>query len=268
MEMKCIEIEERMIDYLDNRLDENDKKEVENHISRCERCLDEMRDIQEIFRNIDNEPMEEPDESLRINFYHMLHGEMAKSRKEKSLKPASSYWYNRASYRLAAGIALLVCGTFMGLMVSMMVRNTGNEKELSQLTSEVSSLKKAAFFSMLRDESSSFRLQAVSYADELKSPDMSVIDILVKTLNTDKNVNVRMAAAYALSKYSDQRQVSDSLIHSLSLQTDPIVQVTLINILVEKQEKNAVNAIRRIIDDKNTLPEVKKVAENGAMSLI
>jgi HEAT repeat protein len=121
---------------------------------------------------------------------------------------------------------------------------------------------------MLKDESSSNRIQAVSYVDDLDKADENVIEVLIKTLNYDKNVNVRMAAAYALSKFADQRTVCDSLVRSLSLQNDPILQVTLINILAERKEKSALIPIQKIISNKSTLKEVRAVAENSLRVLI
>ena len=102
----------------------------------------------------------------------------------------------------------------------------------------------------------------------LTNPDDNVIGVLVKTLNNDKNVNVRMAAAYALSKFAYQRAVSDSLVKSLTLQTDPILQVTLINILAERKEKSALRPIQNIISNRNTLKEVRAVAENSLRVLL
>jgi HEAT repeat protein len=128
-------------------------------------------------------------------------------------------------------------------------------------------LKKAALFTGLKDESSSYRIQAVNYADDLETPDENVIEVLFNTLNHDKNVNVRMAAAYALEKFANSQPVCDSLVMSLSRQTDPILQVTLINILVSRREKNALNPIQQIITNKNTIEEVRRVAENGAKIL-
>ena len=118
-------------------------------------------------------------------------------------------------------------------------------------------------FTMLRDESSSDRIKAVSFADEFENADKNVIEVLVKTLNNDKNVNVRMAAAYALSKFAGEPAVCDSLVSSLSLQTDPILQVTLINILAERKAKGALRPIQEIISNKSTLKEVRAVAENS-----
>ena len=123
-------------------------------------------------------------------------------------------------------------------------------------------------FTMLKEESSSDRIQAVRYVENIEKPDQNVIEVLVKTLNNDKNVNVRMAAAYALSKFADQSMVCDSLVKSLTQQSDPILQVTLINILAERKEKSALRPIQEIISNKSTLKEVRAVAENSLRVLM
>jgi len=77
-----------------------------------------------------------------------------------------------------------------------------------------------------------------------------------------------MAAAYALSKFADQRPVLDSLVESLSLQRDPILQVTLINILAEKKAKSALKSIQEIIANRSTMKEVRTVAQNSLRVLM
>jgi hypothetical protein len=214
--------------------------------------------------------MEKPDESLRINFYHMLHGEIKKNEETGTSKAGNKSipWYERNTTRIAAGIALLIAGAFIGMIIYSGFSGTGQAKELSQLKSEVTELRKTAMFTMLRDGSPSSRLQAVDYANAIDSPDEDIINAIVKTLNNDKSVNVRMAAAFALTKFTDFQPVRDSLVKSLSTQTDPIVQVTLINILVELREKSALKPIEQIISNTKTIQEVRKVAENGAKMLI
>jgi uncharacterized membrane-anchored protein YhcB (DUF1043 family) len=268
--MRCEDVEERMIDYLDNNLDDGLRQEIEKHLETCERCLDELRDCQQVIQLISKEEMEKPDDSMRINFYHMLHSQIKKSEESNpsSIRKPSTPWYNLGQYRIAAGIALLICGTFIGMLIHGGLNSSYASNELKQLHSEVSNLKKATMFTMLKEESSSDRIQAVSYVDDLDTPDENVIEVLIKTLNHDKNVNVRMAAAYALSKFAGQRSVCDSLVKSLELQNDPIIQVTLINILVERKEKSALIPIQKIIANKSTLKEVRAVAENSLRVLI
>jgi hypothetical protein len=259
-----------MIDYLDNRLDEQSGMEIEKHLETCERCLDELKDTQQVLKLISKEEMVKPDDSLRINFYHMLHSEMKKSEtsKVKTIHTSSIPWYQRIEYRIAAGFAILLTGTFLGILINSQMKNSQTSYELKQLHSEMIALKKTAMLSMLKGESSSDRILAMSYADELNSPDENVIGVLIQTLNHDKNVNVRLAAAYALDKYADQRSVCDSLVRSLSIQDEPILQITLINILSERREKSAFNAFIQIIENKGTMKEVKAAAENGVKRLL
>jgi hypothetical protein len=268
--MKCEEVELRMIDYLDKNLDESISLEIEKHLETCEKCIDELRDIQQVLNLIAKEENVEPDGSLRINFYHMLQNEIKKSAQLNNIPVSVPFnpWYTKSMYRIAAGVALLICGTFIGLLFHSVFNNSSASNELKQLHSEISDLKKATMFTMLKEESSSDRIQAVRYVEELDKPDQNVIEVLVKTLNNDKNVNVRMAAAYALSKFADQRQVVDSLVKSLSLQREPILQVTLINILAEKKEKSALKPIQEIIANRSTMKEVRNVAQNSLRVLI
>jgi len=259
-----------MIDYLDRTLEESESQHIEKHLETCERCLDQLRDTQQVLNLMLKEEMIKPDDSIRINFYNMLHSEIKKGEERKTMTftKSDTPWYSKVGYRIAAGIALLICGTFIGLLMRGGSGNYAASNDLKQLKSEVSDLKKATMFTMLKEESSSDRIQAVRYVEDLDKPDQNVIDVLVKTLNNDRNVNVRMAAAYALSKFADQRTVCDSLVKSLSMQNDPLVQVTLINILAERREKSAFKPIQEIIANKSTLKEVRTVAENSLRVLI
>jgi predicted anti-sigma-YlaC factor YlaD len=64
--MKCEEVELKMIDYLDNNLDESSRHEIEKHLKTCENCLDALMDTQKVLNLMSGEKMVKPDESLRI----------------------------------------------------------------------------------------------------------------------------------------------------------------------------------------------------------
>ncbi|HEX2394801.1 MAG TPA: zf-HC2 domain-containing protein, partial [Bacteroidales bacterium] len=171
--MKCEEIGSMMIDYIDNSLDRTQRELVESHVATCERCLDELKDFQQILNNMDSGKMEQPDESLRINFYHMLHGELNKLGMEKD-KPVASKIYKFSSfYKIAAGIMLFIAGSLTG---ALMFKNTGNgNTELTDLKAEMQNMKEMVMLSMLKEESPSQRIQAVSYSDDLAEPDITVL---------------------------------------------------------------------------------------------
>jgi hypothetical protein len=268
--MKCEDAEKLIIDYLDRSLDDETAGEVERHIASCERCLDEVRETQNILVTIASSGNEEPGEMLQVNFFHMLHNEIVKQQKnipvpEKEIRKVKSM---NPVYAIAAGLALLITGSLIGIMISKSVTGPRQAEEISKLRSEVDELRKTAMFSMLKEPSSSSRIEAVSYSEAIDEPDEKMIEALTATLNNDRNVNVRLTAAYALSKYGNLKQVRDSLVTSLSLQIDPIVQVTLINILVDLREKSALKQIEKIISNEKTITEVRSVAEKGAKLLL
>ncbi len=48
--MKCEEVEALMIDYLDNKLEPEQVREIEKHLETCEKCLDELKETQSMLQ--------------------------------------------------------------------------------------------------------------------------------------------------------------------------------------------------------------------------
>jgi len=71
-----------------------------------------------------------------------------------------------------------------------------------------------------------------------------------------------------LYRFKDAPGVREAFIQSLKIQTDPNVQIVLIDILVDIQEKRAVDEMQRLIQDKNTMKVVRLKAEQGIGTLI
>jgi hypothetical protein len=264
--MKCEEIENLLIDYLDNQLDQSQRAEADKHLANCERCSDQLKEMKEVLGKMDTEKMELPGETLKINFYHMLHSEMEKAEKEKNSTKKVKRLNIHSFLKIAAAIALFLAGSFTSAL--FMNHGKGRTSEIAQLRSEMNDMKKLVMLNMLKDESASQRIQAVSYTDGLRGPDPQILNALTKTLNQDKNINVRMAAAYSLAKFASVQTVRDTLVESLGKQTEPIIQVVLMNILVDMKEQKAVPSMQRIITNENTLKEVKDVAQKSINVLL
>jgi len=266
--MKCEEVEASMIDYLDNVLDENSKEKIEKHLITCEKCMDEVKDFKEMMGEMSASKMEQPDDTLRLNFYHMLQSEINKQQKTNKKTIRSISFWNSPSVKVAAGVALLLTGTFIGKIIPTRTKPDTSNAQLSELKTEVTEMKKILMFTMLNEESASERIKAVNYVEEMPNPDVKVIHVLVSTLNKDKNVNVRLTALYNLARFADKQEVRDSLVRSLEMQTDPILQIALMNILTEKKEKKAVAPMRKIMSEKNAIKEVKETAQKGITVLL
>ncbi len=268
--MKCDKTETYIIDYIDQNLDKSILEEIEMHLATCEKCNDEVKKYKELLHSISEIPQEKPGEIVRKDFHKMLQSEIDVSNTYDDNPGRTNFTVNWSStiVKIAACIALLITGAFIGILIQQGVQTDKRAGQIDNLQLEIKTMKELLMYTMLNEESPSQRIKAVNYAEGIPDPDSKVIHVLIHTLNNDKNVNVRLAAAYSLEKYSADKTVRDSLVISLGKQTDPIIQVVLMNILVENKEIKAVKPMREIISNKNTLKEVKDIAQKSINVLL
>jgi len=181
--------------------------------------------------------------------------------------------------KVAAVFLILVAGIWIGTQLPASLRRPlagsassgqtpdSTRGELTGLKNEVKDMKETLLFALLKEESASQRIRAVSYTEDISNPDISIIDALVNTLNHDKNVNVRLASLYSLARFPNNAAIRDSLVRSLGRQTEPIVQIVLIDLLTEMKEPGAIKPIQDILSDEKTLPDVKTIARKGLQIL-
>ncbi|MCZ4223811.1 hypothetical protein [Pedobacter rhodius] len=108
--------------------------------------------------------------------------------------------------------------------------------------------------------SSSIRLAAILDIEKSGQISNDVLDRLAKTLNHDENSNVRLAALSVLEKYSYDAHVAALLIHSLSIQNDPLVQLGLVSLLGKMKNLNINDKLYALAYDPNTFGAVKDEA--------
>jgi hypothetical protein len=102
---------------------------------------------------------------------------------------------------------------------------------------------------------------------ELHKPDDEIVDVLFKTLRNDPNTNVRLAALEALSRFHEDPAIRKRLVTGLTEQTDPMVQIRLIQLMVEMKEKEIVDDLKQMVDDEGTMKAVKDEAYSGILKL-
>ena len=112
--------------------------------------------------------------------------------------------------------------------------------------------------SLLEKESATDRLKAVSLTEQMNQASKQVTTALLHTLNNDENVNVRLAALDALRPYSKDSQIREALVRSIAEQKSPLVQVALAELMVQLQEKGAINELKKILEDQETPSDIKK----------
>jgi HEAT repeat protein len=165
---------------------------------------------------------------------------------------------------VAAG---LVFALAVGALFYWVNKGIEQDRELAELKAEMGKTK-SMLMTMLNNQSSAGqRMQGVSVASKMEKTDDEIVNALIKTMDQDPNTNVRLAALEALSKFHQQTHVRSALIKSLSTQTDPSVQITLIRLLVEIKEMQTLKELERISTDENALPAVQDEAHAGILKL-
>lgn len=192
----------------------------------------------------------------------------ATSQVSAKLNPPHVSPFNRFAtwgLRLAASVTLLILGFAGGIGYTNWRSNQAGPNLADSAPAQ--EMKKVLAFEQLPKTSASERIQAVNQSYELSEADQATTQLLINTLNFDANVNVRLAACQALARFENEPDVRDALIQSLQIQTDPNIQITLIEILVAIKEKRAVNPMKQLVKNQQLLDVVRLKAKEGILRL-
>jgi hypothetical protein len=271
--MKCEEIGELLPDYLQGRLRADHAAEVEKHLAECAACGEEAA----LWKKLALLPEEQPSPALESRFKAMLESyqegrwEKTNLASEKSKTPFPMLW-GLGNWRQlpAAGIVwaclFLICGFLVGRQYDR-GPNADLQQKLATLEGELAATRQTVALSMLQQQSASQRLEGVSWTTRLPEPDPKVMGALMHTVRFDNNVDVRLAALDALSRYADRPEVRRELVDVLQTTQSPMVQVALIDLLVDLHDKSAVPQFRKFQQDPNVNPTVKKRVDWGIQQL-
>ena len=159
---------------------------------------------------------------------------------------------------IAAAIAVVISGSFLISLSYLHFRSKGQETEIAGLRKDLQEIKQV----LLTSSSSSNRIGAVSRNFD-PGRDEQVIDLLIKALDSDENINVRLAACESLYQFRSNEKARDAFIQSLQKQTDPVVQLLLIDVLIGMKEKKAMKQLKQLKLKQGVLPDVRQKAEQG-----
>jgi hypothetical protein len=256
--MEREKLESLIIDYIDNKLNSVDREKIEKELVRNSDAYKLYEELKEVMHVMDRAARLEPSYKLKSSFESMLSEELSNVKRNKTVLFTPTF------YRVAAAVALFIlCGS-IGYWVK---RYNDQQQQIAALQQEMKATKDLMMSMLHNDQSASQRIQGVNVAYTMARADVEIVSALVKTMNEDPNSNVRLAALEALSKFIDDPSVRRQLISSLSKQKDPIVQISLIQLMVQIKEKSVVKDLQRIVDDAETMKPVKDEAYSGIMKL-
>ncbi len=249
--MDCELVKINLPEYIDRKLDETTSAAIRSHLESCPSCKALHSELSSFLNYMDSFPAPEVPEGMKEEFEGMMASLEIQEKKKIRLLPM---WI-----RIAAMLVLFF-GTYW---VGFRVGSHKGEIVQNQLTSELSTQKQQVLLASLRDYTGPQKIDAVYSISTTGNVSAELIDALVNTMNTDKNANVRLAAISALSEMMDKNQkVKTELIKSLTVQENPLLQISLIQVLTEKGVKEAKHQIETITNNEKTDESVKAYAKD------
>jgi flagellar basal body-associated protein FliL len=253
-------IESKLIDLIDGKLEADERAEVEKQIAANAEIKQLYNQLKEVISQLNTTCSVEPTSKLRNRFDQMLKEEIT----DRNQPRGRQIFLNAGLLRIAAGVVLMLMGAGIFLWVS---KNQQQQREIARLRFEMDSTKNAMLNLLRNQQSASQRVLGTTVAFQMPSADDEIVNALVKAMNEDPNTNVRLAALDALGKFKHDQRIRKLLITSLSTQTDPVVQISLIQLMVEMKEKSILKELEEITRKKEVLKAVKDEAYSGILKL-
>lgn len=236
--MSCETGERWLTAYLDGSIPATDRAGFAAHLQACEEC----RDCVALWGQLGELP--EPQSALRI-----------------VSMPARRSWPMLA----AAAAVLTAVSAGGGWWIGRQTAAPPPRDEVAALRSEVAGLRSLVAVSMLGQDSAGARLQGISYAARLGTPESpEVLEALVGALQHDENVNVRLAACDALRRQTANPAVRRVLAGALATEDSPLVKVSLIEALADASARESV---RPLLNLKSAVNEDEAVRTEAARAL-
>ncbi|MFC1493485.1 HEAT repeat domain-containing protein, partial [candidate division KSB1 bacterium] len=129
--------------------------------------------------------------------------------------------------------------------------------QLTRMSTEVKEIREMMIFNLVNHPSATERMKTVNLTSSFDNLDDKIVTALLNTLNSDPNVNVRLVAIEALSRFADNPEVRQGLIQSISKQESPLTQLSLADVMVTLNEKGAVDQLRVLMEKKDMNSAVK-----------
>ncbi len=249
--MKCEEVKINLPEYIDGKLDKKTVQAIQSHLETCMECKKLHTELSSFLNFIVSFPELEPPKGMKEEFLELLETEMPRKQKRMIMVPG---WLK------VAAILILTMGTYLS---GYYVGSGKGRQRQQQMEAALNQTKQQVQIASLLDFSGPQKIDAVYSISQSGQSGDTLIDALVATMNSDKNVNVRLAAINALTGMMDKNQrVKHELIRSLALQDNSLLQISLIQVLTEAGVKEARSEIESIARKENTDERVKAIAKD------
>lgn len=252
--LNCEAVRENLPDWLSDELPAAERTAFDAHLAGCADCRQELAATRQLWQQMSAVRTPEPSPAMRTQFYALLETfEEAEKKAPKRFQTSipdrlRHLWTPAFSARLAYSLLLLTVGAAAGHWLNRpQAPERAYQQQIDSLSGQVQEMRQMMMLTLLENPSATERLRAVSYTKEINDADGRVIDALLTTLNNDPNVNVRLVTLEALADMAHDPRVREGLVHALTQQDSPLVQVALADVMVKLQEKRSLKPLRQLL---------------------
>jgi len=174
--------------------------------------------------------------------------QFSEGKKETPVFRFSRQWIN-----IAAGLLLLLSGFGLGRL-GVGSQKKSQKQEMVALQTELESLRTMMIVALFDQPRASERIRAVRMAEELRRPADEAVQLLLRAMKEDDNLNVRLASIKALYAFRASPQVQQAFLMALSTESSPIVQLELLRIVeqldMDRKDSFLLNLLEQNLDER------------------
>ncbi|MBV6645928.1 MAG: HEAT repeat domain-containing protein [Cyclobacteriaceae bacterium] len=258
--MKMTEEKARQLwmDYLSGTLEVGQQSLLMEFLNKHQDLHQELLEDERIWEQLSQIPTPVPSKLMDEKFEAQLQGYiMAQSTRKMGFEGLQPFfaWLAKG---WQVGLVALVFG--FGL-AWLMPNSHADSDQLSALQVEMQDMKRMMMLTLIEQPKAQERIKAVSIARELPTADQKVINMLASTLNSDPNVNVRLAALSSLERYWKVPEARQVMIMAIGNQESPVVQSAIADTMLALREKSSVQELEKLLNGKTIDEGVKTKIE-------
>lgn len=229
--MKCKQIKGKFSDYLIGEIDKVTHKDIQDHVTACDSCREELENLSAIWTKLGVLPEEQPSDNVRARFYTTLEEYKRNMQQEKErpkLGTLMDGWFERLmprrpAFQFSVALILLVVGLTAGYFLHSGMQQSG---EIAQLRQEVRQIRQITAASLLRQESLKEQLSQAGLTSQVGLPGEETLMDFLRNAESGTPGDSRLEVAInALLRQSPATR--EELAQSLSNQTSPLVEIAL-----------------------------------------
>ena len=246
-------LEEIIIAWFEGELENSEREDFMERINSSKEGKELFETYKMIYADLDNEEMATPSSDFKTKFHTSLKEQDLHFKKNKVIR----FQY----LKYAAAVLLLVT---VGILIGL---NISKNNQLNHLSDELIAMK-TEMKNLLQNESTAQRIRAVKMSSQFVETDNDLLKVLIKTMNSDKSENVRIAAIDALENFAHEEIVQQAFLKNLEIQKEDFTQIKLIRILAQAKNKNTLPFLDKIITNKKTSKYLRSEATESKRTII